>query len=81
MLWLGSNLSIKLPSTGAQQRPLEVRLHLFVHDFLHPHFNSSWHALAASGRVVEFMVYIASSVSLCQAHICGGGSSGAPLSD
>ena len=52
-----------------------------MYDFLHPHFNSSWHALAASGRVVEFMVYVASSVSLCQAHICGGGSSGAPLSD
>ena len=84
MLWLGSNLSIKLPSTGAQQRPLEfdlTHLHLFVHDFLHPHFNSSWHALASSGRVVQFWVHVASSVSLCPAHICGGGSSGVPLSD
>ena len=58
-----------------------THLHLFVHDFLHTHLNSSWHALAASGRVVQFMGYVASSFSLCQAHICGGGSSGVPISD
>ena len=56
-----------------------THLHLFVHDFLHPHFNSSWNALAASGRVVQCGVHVASSVSLCQPHICGGGSSGFPI--
>ena len=36
---------------------------------------------AASRRVVQFGVHVASSVSLCQAHTCSGGSSGVPISD
>ena len=58
-----------------------IHLQLFVHDFLQPHFKSSWHALAASGRVVQYGVHNESLVSLCQPHIDGCGSSGLPISD
>ena len=56
-----------------------IHLQRLEQDFLHPHFKSSWHALAASWRVVQYGVHAELSVSLCQPHIFGGGSSGFPI--
>ena len=53
-----------------------THLHLFEHAFLHPHFNSSWQSLAASGRVDQHGFDVLSLVALLQPHKCCDGSSG-----
>ena len=45
------------------------RLHLFVEIFLHPHFNSSWQALAASGQVVSGPASMGNHLSLSSSPI------------
>ena len=52
-----------------------THLHLFEDVFLHPHFNSSWQSLAASGRVDQHGLDLLSLVALLQPHKCCDGSS------
>ena len=42
-----------------------THLHRFMQAFLQPPFNSSWHLLAASGRVVQHGIHEESPVTLC----------------
>ena len=77
-------LSVTLSRTEAQLCTWQfalTHLHLLVQSFLHPHFNSSWHPLAASGRVVQHGVHGESSFALSQTHKSGDGTLGSPISD
>jgi len=77
-------LSVTLFRTEAQLYTWQICLDTFASFsaiFLHPHFNSSWHPLAASGRVVQHGVHGESSFALSQPHKSGDGTLGSPISD